>query len=345
MRHLDLPATADMHLHLRQGDMLTRIALQSAKQCHAVLVMPNIKPSIKNTQEALAYKAECQKYLQNVNILTTIKFLPSTTPEQIIKAAKCGVNAVKLYPAGVTTNSEDGISGEMLLSPTRQFLDCIEAIRKSRMTLCLHGEMPGVGVLEREVYFLDFMDFLCFNFPKLRVVLEHISTERQVDYVDFVNKYSKINLAATITAHHLWLTLDDVIGDCINPHNFCKPVPKKEHDRDALRAAATSGKPYFFLGSDSAPHEVRHKETEHGCAGIYSAPLLTESVITIFEEMDAIDKLPGFINHFGCDYYKIDRGNTKRRYERTQWQIPIFIDRIKPFLAGKSLEWKLDECY
>src|SRR5690606_30578404 len=207
--------------------------------------------------------------------------LPTTTPEMVKEAASHGVTSVKLYPHGVTTNSHDGISAEMLRDPPKSFLDCIDVIKKTGMTLCLHGEMPGEETKDSESEFLDFVDFLAYNFPRLRIVLEHITTREQVNHVRRLAKRSKSKIAATITAHHLYLTHDDIVGDRIRPHNFCKPIPKWNNDRESLRNAAMGGEPYFFLGSDSAPHLIGQKECAEGCAGVFSAPFLAENRIEL----------------------------------------------------------------
>lgn len=347
MSHLILPAISDMHLHLRQGDLLPKVCPHTATRCHRVLVMPNTNPPIATGEEAVKYKEIIKKQMPNVDVLTTIKFLSSTTPKMIKEAAALGVAAVKLYPHGVTTNSDDGIGADVLNSPVGEFLDCIEMIKKTGMTLCLHGEMPGVETKDSEAEFLEFVDFLAYNFPKLRVVLEHISTAQQVAKVRKLASKSKLNIVATITLHHLDLTHDMVVGDKVRPHNFCKPIAKWASDREELRKAAMSGDPCFFLGSDSAPHEVCRKECPEGCAGVYSAPILGEGLIEIFDKYDALDKLPNFMSGFGNKFY-IGKSKEKiptRRYEKKKTSVPgaSGMGDVQPYRAWEELEWILSE--
>lgn len=332
-----------MHLHLRQGDMAKAVARFTAERCHRVLVMPNTEPPITTAAEAAVYKEFLQKLMPSVDILTTIKFMPSTTPAIIREAAKSGVTAVKLYPSGVTTNSHDGITEETLRKPSGNFLDCIEMIRISGMTLCMHGEMPGSETKDREEHFLEFVEYLALNFPKLRMVLEHISTEKQVDKVRWLHEKSKCHIAATITVHHLFLTMDDVIGDKLQPHNFCKPIAKWKDDRHALRQAAMSGQPCFFLGSDSAPHDPMKKECSHGCAGCFTAPVLTESLIEMFDRFGSLDMLPGFMSHLGNQFYGFSDEVPVRKFSHTKWKVPLLCNGVRPWRADEYLEWRIEQ--
>ena len=343
MSYIDLPAAADMHVHLRQGALLQAVAPHTNRTCHVALVMPNTRPPVRGVSIANTYRNVCQRSMPDVKLLSTIKLCRETTPEIVRAAAKEGITAFKLYPSNVTTNSDDGLTAEMLSNPTTQLMDCFEVMRKAGIVLCLHGEMPGCEVMERESKFLPFLDFLCFNFPRLKIVLEHISTKEQVEHVKRLSNQSKCDVAATITAHHLWLTLDDVIGDVLRPHNFCKPVPKTKSDREALRLAATSGNPCFFLGSDSAPHTKEHKECESGCAGVFSAPVLIESLIQIFDQLDELDRLPSFMNRFGCEFYGVEwKRVPKQRFAKSKWYVPHMYGLVKPFLSGERLEWRID---
>lgn len=345
MSYVHIPAAADMHTHLRQGTLLGYTVQPTAERCQTVLVMPNTNPPILTVEDAEDYHKRIKRYscMKDVQVLLTLKLQEDTTPAEVLKASRAGITAYKLYPANVTTNSHDGISEEFLTDPPQEFMDCFEVMRKTGMVLCLHGEMPGHSILDRESVFLDFVDFLAYNFPKLRVVLEHISTYEQVEHVRKLADSSQLDIGATITAHHLFLTLDDVIGDKINPHNFCKPVPKMQSDRTALRKAAMSGEPWFFLGTDSAPHEKDHKECAHGCAGVYTAPVFMECLIQLFEEFGEVAKLANFVCKFGSDYYKIERTNNSiKRYRKERWRVPMSINGLRPFMAGQDLQWKLD---
>lgn len=346
MTSIVLPAMSDMHLHVRQDDVMKKVCPHSAVRCCRVLVMPNTIPPITTAKEAANYKQQILKCMPGVDVLTTIKFMPDTTPKMIKEAALGEVTAVKLYPHGVTTNSNDGITAQMLRKPSQQFLDVIEMIRKTNMVLCLHGEMPGEESKDSESEFLEFVEFLAYNFPKLRVVLEHITTAQQVSTIRRLAARSKCNIAGTITAHHLILTHDDVMGDKIRPHNFCKPIPKWKIDREALRNAAMSGEPCFFFGSDSAPHSVNNKECPEGCAGVFTAPVMTECLIEIFEQYDKLGLLQFFISEIGNDYYLVDNKEVRNiKFDKTKHVVNCAssVGDVQPFRANEELQWKMSD--
>lgn len=343
MTHIFLPMASDMHVHLRQGITMLNVAKASAERCCRVLVMPNTDPPLIYGYEAAEYKKRLMDLMPGVDILTTIKLCPGTTPEMIRQARKHGITAVKLYPDGVTTNSENGIHAEMLRKPPMWLLDVIDCMRRCGLVLCLHGVMPGAEVLDAEEEFLEFVDYLLDSFPKLRIVLEHISTKKQVDYVRRASRRPHRRLAATITAHHLYLTLDDIIGSKLRPHNFCQPPAKTRKDREALREAAMGGESYFFLGSDSAPHSKDNKESDCGCAGCYTAPVLVESLIEVFDEHDKLSRLPHFMSTFGNEFYQCeDKDVPMRRYVKSAWKVPKIMDRIVPWRFGEIIGWRYE---
>jgi dihydroorotase len=339
MASITLPAASDMHVHLRQGAISEIVAPATAARCHRVLAMPNTDPPILTGQDANLYKSRLKKLMPDVDVLSCIKLSPTTTPEVIREAYQLGVTAVKLYPGGVTTNSHDGIPGEWLKTPPTAFLDCIEAIRETGMVLCMHGEMPGQETHKREQVFLSFVDYLALNFPELKFVLEHISTKEAVEKIKFLANNSLCHVAATITVHHLFLTMDDVIGDVLKPHNFCKPIAKYREDREALRFAAMGRDECFFLGSDSAPHHIINKECE-GCAGCYTAPVMVESLIEMFDKYGRLDILPSFMSTRGNVFYSVDDEVPNRRYEREDWKPDRHLG-LQPWRCGETLKWKL----
>jgi dihydroorotase len=254
----------DWHVHLRDGELLTAVAPATARHFGRALVMPNLTPPVKTGADAMAYKERILAATEGSGFepLMTIKLLPETTAEWIQEAKQAGVIAGKLYPQGVTTNSEDGWSEIEVLDPA------FAAMEAAGMVLCLHGEAPDAFCLDREERFVrDVLPAIAGKFPRLRIVLEHVTTRVGVEMVRELP-----NVAGTITVHHLLLTLDDVIGGALNPHHFCKPVAKRPEDREALVEAAIRSE-RFFLGTDSAPHLKENKECAAGCAGVYTSPV------------------------------------------------------------------------
>lgn len=339
--HLEIPALSDMHVHFRQGTIISEVAPFTGRYCAHVLAMPNTGPPLLSYIDAVDYGFQLNKQLPWTVPLLTIKLTMRTDPAMIEAASKAGVTAAKLYPEGVTTNSKDGIHQGVLLSPQlfSLFMDTLGAMEKWDMVLCLHGEMPGEFCLDREEKFLPFVHLIHGHFPKLRVVLEHITTRMATGYVE---TYASGPLAATITAHHLCLTLDDVVGDKIQPHNFCKPIAKYPHDLVALRKAACSGDPRFFLGSDSAPHRREDKECSHGCAGVFTAPLLPQLLAQEFDDMDALSRLEGFTSRFANEFYQMPPATRKIRLVKSGWTVPQRYEDFVPFKAGEKLTWSLE---
>jgi dihydroorotase len=261
----------------------------------------------------------------------TFRVMPTTTPAMVKDHKRVGATAGKLYPEGVTTNSEGGVKDLQSLYPV------YKAMQEEGLVLCLHGEVPGVFSLDRETAFLETLRTLAKDFPKLKIVLEHATT---ADAIDTVVKLPA-NVAATITAHHLRITLDDVIGDKLNPHAFCKPIAKRPLDRDALVKAATSGNPKFFLGSDSAPHPVETKECACGAAGVYTAPVLLPVLAETFEEAGHLDKLESFTSRFGAEFYGLPLNDQYIELQRESWTVENQYGGVVPFMAGHKFNWKL----
>ena len=250
MKTLTLPLPDDFHVHLRQGELLKNYAKTVAKEFGRILVMPNTVPPIASAENVRDYYAQIKSAAPQLDLLMTFKLNAKISADELVKMKEAGVVAGKYYPAGVTTNSEDGVSEFESIFPV------VAEMEKLGLVLCIHGEEPSAFCLDREKEFIRRVEILAERFPKLRIVFEHLSTAAAVEAV----KRLPANVAATITAHHLIHTLDDVIGGSLQPHHFCKPLPKRPEDRKALREAAFSGNPKFFFGSDSAPHAQSKKE-------------------------------------------------------------------------------------
>lgn len=374
MTFIDIPRVSDYHVHLRQGAMMRAVALFTASVCGRCLVMPNtvagdgLAGPIATAEDVLTYQRMLKPCLGDCTPLLTIKLLESTTPQTIRRAGEVGVVAAKLYPRGATTNAQDGIptdwlearwdpsGGAYLRNPHQPFLKVLGAMEEEGMVLCIHGEMPHYPALvdyedEPEqtsaAMALRFVRFVLDTYPRLKVVLEHITTREEVASVQRWRAERDDRLAATITPHHLWLTIEDVVGRKIHPHHFCLPVAKFDRDREALIKAATSGHPGFFLGSDSAPHLPQAKECAEGCAGVFNAPVLVESLAEIFERRDAMNHLPGFLAHHGDAFYSSSTGPSHQpdqcdlRLVRQSWTVPLECGGVRPFLAGQTLNWRL----
>jgi dihydroorotase len=359
---INLRRIDDLHVHLRQGEMLRAVAPYTSRVCGRCLVMPNTTPPIATADDVIAYRREVADALgPGCEPLMTIKILPTTTPDVILAARRAGAVAGKVYPAGMTTNSEDGIPGEVLAveppfgyasylpeprrwkSPSRAFLDCLSAMQDCGMVLCLHGEMPGFPVLNRELGFMGTVAKILGDFPRLKVVWEHVTTGFVAERVRLWSDQTRGRIAATITPHHLLITMDDVIGDKLMPHLFCKPFAKTIEDRRKLVEFATSGHPSVFMGSDSAPHERHRKECDCGCAGIFSAPVLIEALAEVFEAEGKLARLQAFTSERGADFYGLPRNTGTITLVRREWTVPESVGGVVPLWAGKTAAWRVEE--
>jgi len=327
----------DMHCHLRQGKLLNSVIEFTSMQFKRAVIMPNTDPPILTEEQAFFYEGSIRSCSHNTGFepLMTIQINGDTTPAIVVKAKKAGVIAGKVYPQGVTTNSQNGVTNFKLIYPE------LEKMQEIGMLLLIHGEDPWskATCLDRENLFLPTLFQIASDFPRLKIVMEHITTENAVEFITSLPK----NVGATITAHHLCLTIDDVVGGLIQPHNFCKPIAKLPADRETLIAAATSGNPKFFFGSDSAPHLKEKKECSHGCAGCFTAPVALPLLAQIFEEHDALDKLEAFVSHFGADFYGLARNKETIELEKANWLVPPHCNGIVPFMADRYLNWKIAE--
>ena len=322
---------------------MSSVVGMTAKQMGRAIIMPNLSPPIKSSEQALLYREEIIQALPNdtsFSPLMTLYLTDNTTQKDIIEASnEKHVYAVKLYPAGATTNSDSGVTN---LSNTYPVL---EQMQKEGVPLLIHGEVTDnkIDIFDREKVFLDsVLGPLVKNFPGLKVVLEHITTK---EAVDFVSQGSN-NIAATITPHHLLANRNHMLVGGIKPHFYCLPVLKRKvPHQEALIAAATSGSPRFFLGTDSAPHDKDQKESACGCAGVFSANAAIELYAEAFDEVNKIEMLEGFASNFGPDFYGLPRNIETITLEKATWQVPDRYDfstfTVIPFFAGKGLSWRL----
>lgn len=346
MNQLTLTQPDDWHLHVRDGAALASVVAYSARQFGRAIIMPNLTPPVTSTEQARAYRERILAALPEGSLFEPLMtlYLTDNTPVEEIERAKASgiVHAVKLYPAGATTNSASGVTDIDLCSKT------IEAMERLGMPLLVHGEVtsPEIDIFDREAVFIDrVMSPLLQRFPELRVVFEHITTR---DAVEFVHEASA-NVAATITAHHLLFNRNHMLVGGIRPHYFCLPVLKRESHRDALLDAATSNTGKFFLGTDSAPHARGAKESACGCAGAFTAPSAIELYAMAFEQAGRLDRLEGFASHFGADFYGLPRNARQITLKREAWTLPATLpyagdgpdDVIVPLMAGDSLPWRM----
>ena len=332
----------DWHLHVRDGAAMQAVIGHTARQFARAIIMPNLTPPITTTEQAESYRERILQALpddSDFQPLMTLYLTDTTRPGEISRAKNSGVvQAVKLYPAGATTNSDSGVTELTKTYPT------LAAMEAYGLPLLVHGEVtdPSVDVFDREQMFIEQKLMpLRKQFPNLKIVFEHITTKHAVDFVLGEGE----NTAATITPQHLLLNRNAMLVGGIHPHNYCLPVLKRETHRQALVAAATSGNPKFFLGTDSAPHRRGAKESACGCAGIYSAHTALELYATAFERADALDKLEGFASHFGADFYGLPRNTDTVTLERSEQvvpdEFPFGNETVIPFFAGETLEWTL----
>lgn len=342
MKTLTITRPDDWHLHLRDGDAMQSIVNDSARRFGRAIIMPNLQPPVTTIAMAVEYH---QRILRSVQAnsrfqpLMTLYLTDNTTPETIYEAGDSDVvYAVKYYPAGATTNSGNGVTD--INKVTR----VLAAMEESGLPLLIHGEVTdaAIDIFDREKVFIEtVLEPLLQQFKKLRIVMEHITTQQAVEYV----RNGPDNLAATITPHHLLLNRNALFAGGLRPHHYCLPVLKAEEHRQAVVAAATSGHPRFFLGTDSAPHARSVKECDKGCAGIYSAHAGIELYAEVFDRENALDRLEAFASFHGADFYGMQRNNGKITLQKSSWTIPAKLpfaeSEIVPFMAGEECRWQL----
>ena len=341
--NLTLIRPDDWHLHLRDGPALAAVLTDTARRFGRAIVMPNLKPPVTTVAQAAAYRQRILEALPtgaSFVPLMTLYLTEATLPSEIDAAVATDfVHAVKLYPAGATTNSSAGVSD------LRNCTATLARMEKLGLPLLLHGEVTdsAVDIFDREAVFIDTILLpLRRDFPGLKLVLEHITTKQGIDFV--LAQDAKV--AGTLTAHHLLLNRNALFAGGLRTHNYCLPVLKRESHRLALLAAATSGNPKFFLGTDSAPHGKSTKEAACGCAGCYTANAGIELYAQVFDAADALDRLEGFASCFGADFYGLPRNTSQITLARESWRVPgelpyLSTDPLVPFMAGESIAWRL----
>ena len=342
---LSLTRPDDWHLHLRDGDALRAVLPHTARQFARAIVMPNLKPPVTTTALALDYKQRILAALPKqgpgagFEPLMTLYLTERTPPDEMRRARAAGIVALKLYPAGATTNSDAGVTD------LRKTYATLEAMQREGLLLLVHGEVtdPDIDLFDREAVFIErVLQPLRRDFPELKIVFEHITTREAAQYVAAGDGH----LAATITAHHLLFNRNALFLGGLRPHYYCLPVLKREAHRRALVAAATSGSPKFFLGTDSAPHAAPLKEHALGCAGCYTALSALELYAQAFEDAGALDKLEGFASWHGADFYGLPRNRGRITLRRQEWTLPESVPfgalPLKPLCGGETLNWTLE---
>lgn len=326
---LTIESPLDMHLHLRELDMLALVAPFSAAQFAGGVVMPNLVEPVDSLTRLRAYRAAIRTACGEAAFEPYMTlFFRSYSREELV-AAKGEIIGLKLYPAGITTQSEAGVHDFDRIGATVALLEELD------IPLLVHGETDGF-VMDREREFLTIYQWLAETFPRLRIIMEHITTAEAVAFLDRFD-----NVAATVTLHHLMITLDDVAGGLLQPHLFCKPIAKTPRDREALRQGVFGGHPRIMFGSDSAPHP-RHAKECCGCAaGVFSAPVALPMLVQLFEEADCLDRLAGFVATNAQRFYRLTPPVKTVRLERRSWQVPELYGAVRPFLAGQTLRWSL----
>lgn len=342
MQTLTLTRPDDWHIHLRDGAALTRTVADAAQQFHRVIAMPNLVPPVTRTAEAAEYRERilaARPTGSDFDPLLVLYLTDSTDPAEIARARASGfVHACKLYPSGATTNSDSGVTDIKKIYPV------LAAMEKHGLPLLVHGEVTDshIDIFDREAVFIErTLQPLTRDFPALKMVLEHITTQ---DAAQFVTD-SSANIAATITAHHLLFNRNDMLAGGIRPHFYCLPILKRNVHQQALMAAASSGNPKFFLGTDSAPHAQHKKEAACGCAGCYTALHAIELYAEAFEQAGALDKLEAFASFHGPDFYQLPRNSGTITLQKISQTLPNTLafgdEQLIPLLAGSTLQWSL----
>lgn len=341
MNELIITRPDDWHLHLRDDQSLLTTVADTARIFGRAIIMPNLTPPVTTAASALAYKQRIDNHSSNnFQPLMTIYLTDNTSAADIREAKACGiVYGAKLYPAGATTNSDSGVSS------IDNILDCLATMEEVGLPLLIHGEVThhDIDIFDREKAFIDsHLITITTRFPKLRMVLEHITTAEAVSFV----KAQGDLVGATITPQHLLYNRNHMLAGGIKPHYYCLPILKRNTHQTALIEAAISGDPSFFLGTDSAPHTTDRKENSCGCAGCYSAFAGLELYAEAFDAAGAIDKLEGFASHFGPDFYQLPRNTDKVKLTKNSWtvadQLPLGDELLTPLKAGEQMHWQAE---
>ncbi|MDA3851602.1 MAG: dihydroorotase [Spirochaetaceae bacterium] len=323
----------DFHLHLRQGEMLQQLAPYSSRAFARAMVMPNISPPVKDSQGLTDYKKDILRASgEDFTPLMTFKLLPGMKAQTVAAMIDAGAIAGKYYPAGATTNAQDA------LAHWQQCRGALEVMEDKELVLSIHAEDPLAPALEREQAFLPVLDEIRNAFPRLPMVVEHLSSLEGAWWI----KQQGENVAATVTLHHLLFTIENIIGGALNPHLFCRPLPKNKEDQLALIDLVLTEHPRVFFGSDSAPHPLERKQSAGGgAAGAFTAPVLLPMLVQFFEDHDCLDKLEGFVSHRGAHFYGLPNNQQKLRLHREKWTVPKIIHNVVPVFAGRELNWQI----
>ena len=327
----------DMHLHLRDGDMLRLVAPLTSNSFSGALVMPNLVPPVTTKEALLSYKKRIIESCKDDNFTPYMTlFFQNNYSFEFLEDIKDEIIGIKLYPAGITTNSETGVSS-MDIEVLRATL---ENMSKLGIPLCIHGETNGF-VMDREKEFMPIYESIASAFPNLKIIMEHITTK---DAVELLDRYS--NLYATVTLHHLLITLDDVAGGMLDPHLFCKPIAKRPEDRSALLNAALKAHPKLMFGSDSAPHP-KHKKECCGCAaGVFTSPIALQVLVELFEKHDSLENLNNFVSNNAQKIYGLNLEDKTIKLVKKDFIVPAIYEykdeKVVPMYAGKTLSWSID---
>jgi len=330
---LDTPL--DMHLHLRDGEMLHNIADASARTFSGAIIMPNLVPPVSSKEEVIAYRARIMEAIEDERFAPymTLFFKPSYD-KAFLESVQEEITAIKLYPAGITTNSEGGVSG----FDVEELRPALEAMSDLSIPLCVHGETNGF-VMDREAEFVSIYEKLAEAFPKLKIIMEHITTKESVAALERFE-----NLYATITVHHLIITLDDVAGGMLQPHLFCKPIAKRPEDREALLKVALEAHPKVIFGSDSAPHPREAKESCGCAAGVFTAPIALQLLTQLFETHDApLENLQTFVSDNAKRIYGVTPPSKQVVLEKEPFRVPADYNGVVPMYANETIEYTIKE--
>jgi dihydroorotase len=322
----------DMHLHLRDGVMLENVAPLSAYSFSGGIIMPNLVPPVNTLEDVKAYKARILAAVPNDYFEPYMTLFYKNYDKKFLASVAQHITAIKLYPAGITTNSEGGVSSFDI----DEMRETLEAMSILGIPLCVHGETDGF-VMDREAEFMNIYELLAKNFPNLKIIMEHITTKAAVDMLD---RYD--NLYATITVHHLLLTLDDVIGGMMQPHLFCKPIAKRPEDLDALLSIALAAHPKVMFGSDSAPHPKEKKESSGCAAGVFTAPIALQLLCEIFEQYDKLDNLQAFVSDNAQNIYGLCPEFKEVTLEKRPFVVPADYNGVVPMYAGNIINWAIE---
>jgi len=331
-QHIKLHSPLDMHLHLRDGEMLHAIAHASAQTFCGAIVMPNLVPPVTSKEELAAYRARIMDALgeEHFTPYMTLFFKPEYD-RKFLESLRDDITAIKLYPAGITTNSEGGVSG----FDVEELRPALEAMSDLNIPLCVHGETNGF-VMDREAEFVSIYEKLASAFPKLKIIMEHITTKESVAALERFE-----NLYATITLHHLMITLDDVAGGMLQPHLFCKPIAKRPEDREALLKVALSAHPKVMFGSDSAPHPKHAKEACGCAAGVFTAPIALQVLTELFDTHNVLDNLQAFVSGNAQNIYGITPLSKEVILEKAPFKVPADYNGVVPMYAGEEIAYSI----